>query len=72
MLEVIRDSVYYDFGFVWNASLGNIANFTSFIEAGSYEAMSTWYDAVEGGYKKKLSEFLTLYAKIPEKISGSH
>ena len=72
MLEVIRDSVYYDFGFVWNASLGNIANFTSFIEAGSYEAMSTWYDAVEGGYKKKLSEFLTLYAKIPEKISGNH
>ena len=70
MLETIRDTLFYDFGFVWSASLGNIATFTSFIETGSYEAMSTWYQAIGGGYETKLDEFLTAYAKVPEKLQA--
>lgn len=68
MLETIRDTLFYDFGFVWSASLGNVATFTSFIESGSYESMSTWYQAIGGGYEIKLDEFLTSYEKIPEKL----
>lgn len=65
MMEVIRDTLYFDFGFIYSASLANIASFTSFIESGSYETMSLWYHAKEEGYKSRLDAFLEDYRNIP-------
>ena len=60
MISQIIENIYWDFGFINNNSLGNVANFGIEMENG-YSTMSSWYRSAERTYRTKLAEYLNTF-----------
>ncbi len=58
MLDLVRESVWFDTGFVYSQALGSIGNFMDPIKDGHTDHASTWAER-EPGYKSALEKLIT-------------
>ena len=65
MLDLIRDSVWFDFGYVYSQSLGGLGTFFDILNSNDPDISSAWAER-EGAYNAALDTLIDYFKQSAE------